>query len=63
MGKEGINWSTLGNVWNSMDMRDPAIKAEVWSSGWNGKNRDGGLMEFVLGNQFKVQSRIFLMSE
>lgn len=32
--KGGINWSTLGNVWDSMDMRDPAIKAEGWNSYW-----------------------------
>ena len=45
------------------DMRDPVIKAEVWSSGWIGKKRDGDLMELVLGGPFKMQSRIFLIPE
>lgn len=66
VGKGGINWPTLGDVWNSTDLRDPnglRYGAEVWSSGWMEKNKDGGLMELELGKQFKVWSRIFLMPE
>ena len=63
MGEGGVNWSTLGDMWNSRDMRDHVIKAEGWSSGSIGKNRHGDLMELVLGDPFKMQSRIFLILE
>lgn len=39
------------------------MKAEVSSSGWIEKNKDGGLTELVLDNQLKVWSRMVLMPE